>query len=168
MYCSTDNALNWTHQSSGFPNTFQRSRVVIDPVNPDILYTPLGNYNSTGVLAKSLDGWYKDWLPNGDIPTPNTRNAFDLVADPSNTQTLYLGLTNGIDVMKSTNGGGIWGAANTGLTNAGEPANCRLLLNPQQPNTLYALNGGVSAETIYRSVNGGTNWTILILGFTCD
>jgi photosystem II stability/assembly factor-like uncharacterized protein len=165
VYRSTDNALNWTHQSSGFPNTFQRSRVVIDPVNPDILYTPLGNYNSTGVLAKSLDGGNNWALLNGDIPTPNTRNAFDLVVDPSNTQTLYLGLTNGIDVMKSTNGGGNWGAANTGLTNAGGTSGTRrLLLNPQQPNTLYALNGGVSAETIYRSVNGGTNWTQLTVG----
>ena len=62
-------------------------------------------------------------------------------------------------MFKSTNGGGNWGAVNTGLT---ATTVCALAIDPATPTTLYAgTDGGV-----FKSTNGGGNWSAVNTGLT--
>ncbi|MDP3567321.1 T9SS type A sorting domain-containing protein [Sediminibacterium sp.] len=92
----------------------------------------------------------------------NVIGCTDLAIDPSNTNIMYLATGDGyagdcpsIGVLKSIDGGVSWNT--TGLT-AGVGGNFlirRLIINPSNPLILIAAtNGGV-----YRTINGGTNWT---------
>ncbi|MBK9285598.1 MAG: T9SS type A sorting domain-containing protein [Sphingobacteriaceae bacterium] len=104
---------------------------------------------------------------NGSTWTTNTNSlsvigASDLVVDPSNTNILYLATGDGdagdtycIGVLKSLDGGITWNT--TGLTFAVSQQRRmrRLIINPSNPQILLAAtNVGV-----YRTTNGGTNWT---------
>ena len=57
-----------------------------------------------------------------------------LAIDPTTPATLYAGTYYG-GVFKSTNGGGNWGAINTGLTTTQVVA---LAIDPATPTTVYA------------------------------
>ena len=70
------------------------------------------------------------WTSNG----PEGGNINALAIDPTTPTTLYAG-TDGGGVFKSTNGGGNWGAVNTGLTATYVSA---LAIDPETPTTLYA------------------------------
>jgi hypothetical protein len=104
---------------------------------------------------------------NGTSWTTNTDNltvigCSDLVVDPTNTLVMYLatgdgdaGDTRSTGVLKSTDGGNTWNA--TGLSNAVSNYFLirKLLINPSNTQVIIAAtNAG-----IYRTANGGTNWT---------
>ena len=69
------------------------------------------------------------WTSNG----PEAGTIHVVVIDPLNLATLYVA-TFGGGVFKSTDGGGSWGAANTGLTDTDVVA---LAVDPATPGTLY-------------------------------
>jgi len=95
------------------------------------------------------------WTSNG--PEGGTIHA--LAIDPVTPATLYAG-TSGGGVFKSTNGGGNWSAANTGLTNTDVLA---LAIDPATPATLYA---GILGGGVFKSTNGGGNWSAVNTGLT--
>lgn len=86
----------------------------------------------------------------------------DLAIDPTNTNIMYLatgdgdaGDTYAIGVLKSTDGGNTWAA--TGL-NWGvnlQRTIRRLIINPTNPQILIA----ATSAGIWRTTDGGTNWT---------
>jgi photosystem II stability/assembly factor-like uncharacterized protein len=82
-----------------------------------------------------------------------------LAINPTTPATLYAG-TSGGGVFKSTDSGGTWAAANTGLTNLDVRA---LAINPTTPATLYAgtLGGGV-----FKSTDSGGTWAAANTGLT--
>lgn len=97
----------------------------------------------------------------------NVTGCTDLAVDPSNPNILYLatgdgfaGDTRSIGVLKSTDGGVTWNT--TGLT-AAVASNFRirrLIIHPTNPQILIcAANNGV-----WRTINGGTNWTQEVTG----
>ena len=72
-----------------------------------------------------------------------------LAIDPATPTTLYAGTGSG--VLKTTDGGGNWRAANTGLTNTTVFA---LAIDPVTPTTLYAGTG----NGVFKTTNGGEDW----------
>ncbi len=83
-----------------------------------------------------------------------------LAIDPATPDTLYAGIYRG-GVFKSTNGGGSWEAANTGL-----PSNTdvrALAIDPATPATLYA---GTNGGGVFKSTNGGGSWEAANTGLT--
>jgi photosystem II stability/assembly factor-like uncharacterized protein len=80
-----------------------------------------------------------------------------LAIDPATPATLYAGTFGG--VFKSTNGGGAWGAVNTGLTSTYVYA---LAIDPATPSTLYSGTPG----GVFKSANGGGNWGAVNTGLT--
>jgi len=86
----------------------------------------------------------------------------DLAINPSNPNVMYLATGDGdghdtysFGVLHTANAGVTWDT--TGFTytvSSGSNIN-RLLINPQNPNTLFA---GTS-DGVWRSLNGGTTWT---------
>ncbi len=138
--------------------------ITIDPTNSNNLWVGA----PAGGLWKSTNG--------GTSWTTNTDNlavigCSDLAIDPTNTSIMYLatgdgdaGDTRSIGVLKSTNGGNTWAA--TGLTNAvtNNFTIGRLIINPTNPLIVIAATSG----GIYRTINGGTNWTQVATGSTFD
>ncbi|MBL7910815.1 MAG: T9SS type A sorting domain-containing protein [Bacteroidia bacterium] len=138
--------------------------ITVDPTNSNNLWVGA----PAGGLWKSTNG--------GTSWTTNTDNlavigCSDLAIDPTNTSIMYLatgdgdaGDTRSIGVLKSTNGGATWSA--TGLTNAvtNNFTIRRLIINPSNPLIVIAATSG----GIYRTINGGTNWTQVATGSTFD
>src|SRR4029077_18075174 len=71
--------------------------------------------------------------------------------DPINSSTLYAGIRFGGGVFKSSDGGGSWTAANTGLTDMFVTS---LAIDPITTRILYAGTFG----GVFKSVDGGANW----------
>ncbi len=63
-------------------------------------------------------------------------------------------------MFKSTNGGGVWSAVNTGLTATNVYA---LAIDPATPSTLYA---GTIGGGVFKSTNGGGAWSAVNTGLT--
>jgi hypothetical protein len=82
-----------------------------------------------------------------------------LAIDPATPTTLYAGTEYG-GVFKSTNGGGNWGAFNTGLTATPVWA---LATDPQTPTTLYAGTSGGGVFAIQQVELGHRTFLPLIL-----
>ncbi|MEI8136145.1 MAG: T9SS type A sorting domain-containing protein, partial [Bacteroidota bacterium] len=112
-----------------------------------------------GGLWKSTNGG-TSWTTNTD--NLGVIGCSDLAIDPTNTSIMYLatgdgdaGDTRSIGVLKSTDAGATW--LTTGLTNAvtNNFTIRKLIVNPSNPLIVLAATSG----GIYRTINGGTNWT---------
>jgi photosystem II stability/assembly factor-like uncharacterized protein len=137
------------HQIGG-PESGQIIKLIIDPLNPSILYT--GSFGS-GVY-KSTDGGV-NWIQiNAGLPDGS--DTYLLSMDPSNPATLYVG-TVGDGVFKSTNGGNSWSSINTGLTSL--RVHMAPEIDPSNPSILYVgTESGTEGSVIFKSINGGENW----------
>ena len=147
LYKSTDSGATWTSAASGIYQTSVET-IAVDPVTPTTLYA--GSFY--GELFKSTDG--------GDSwSLTNTGYGGDIVAlaiNPNDTATIYAGTSGGGDgLLKSTDSGTTWAVANHGII---ATSISDMILDPAQPNTLYAsmYGGGV-----FKSTDGGTHWTHL-------
>ncbi len=142
------------------------SALASDPQTPSTLYAG----TDSGVF-KSVDGagsWTSTsaGLPNNQFGSC-CEAVVTLAIDPQTPTTLYAGLLfNG--VFKSTDGGGSWSAANTGLpapppAPQTSPVNA-LVIDPLTPATLYA--GGNHPWGVFKSTDGGGSWTAVNAGLT--
>jgi uncharacterized protein (TIGR03437 family) len=123
------------------------SSIVIDPLNANILYA-----TSSGTLLRSTDGG----ATFSALTLPSS-NVFVLAIDPANDQILYAG-TFDQGVLKSTDSGATWTAANGGLNgSADQLAASGLWIDPTMPNVLFANAYG----NFVRSADGGASWQIL-------
>lgn len=121
-----------------------------------------------GGLWKSTNGG-TSWTTNTDNLT--VTGCSDLAIDPLNTNIMYLAMGDGdggdtrsTGILKSTDGGNTWAA--TGLVNAvtNNFLIRRLIINPVNPQiVIAATNAG-----IYRTINGGTNWSQAATGSCFD
>ena len=139
------------------PVTFPRSRPVqslaIDPHAGDTVFAG----TAKGGLFRSRDGgssWQRVALGHG-VPsyTSHVSSPFAFVAiaiDPSDTRTVYAGTRTG-GILKSTDGGTTWTAANTGLTSRSISA---LTIDPHDPQLLFASTG----DGVYESTDAAENW----------
>jgi photosystem II stability/assembly factor-like uncharacterized protein len=131
-----------------------RWTLAIDQINPDTLY--VGSEAGGGVL-KSMDGGASWEAVNSGLRASSVRS---IVIDPQNSRTLYSVII-GRGLFKTTDGGTIWNPANSGIpsggNNVGAPA-----IDPMNPVTLYNVaSDGPYKWGIYKSTNGGLNWTEL-------
>jgi IPT/TIG domain/Dockerin type I domain len=87
-----------------------------------------------------------------------------LAINPVTPSTLYAGCFNG-GVNKSTDAGGHWAAANTGLVNAfGYQYVHNLAIDPVTPATLYAGTGNPCC--VYKSIDSADNWATANTGLS--
>ncbi|HEY0171895.1 MAG TPA: Calx-beta domain-containing protein [Pyrinomonadaceae bacterium] len=147
FYKSTDGGVTWASPGSGNGPGFGVRAIRIDPSNRSIIYTASGG----GGVFKSTDSGV-NWTRKGT--GLSFASVADLVIDPSNTSTLYVGTSRG--VFKSTDGADNWVASSAGL-----PLNDSsffIAINPASPSTLYAVNY-YYAPGIFKSADGGATWT---------
>jgi photosystem II stability/assembly factor-like uncharacterized protein len=153
VYKSVNEAGRWEKANNGLvpPEMIKSSRalgvtvMLVDPFAPDTVYaaTLAGLYKSTD-QAKS---WTRiaQSLPDQMISA--------MVLDRAQTGTLYVASREG--VHRSTDGGLTWKPVNTGLASL----NIRSLAqSPTDPRTWYM---GTNGSGLYKSDDGGENWTVL-------
>ncbi|HYM12340.1 MAG TPA: hypothetical protein VEU62_16510 [Bryobacterales bacterium] len=153
LFKSTDAGSNWAVANDGLV----AQSLAIDPQDSSTLYAP----SDHGVL-KSVDGggtWSvvlasppaAGWVAvaPGERRHNPIRARTRFARGPS---TVYAG-AGGLGILKSTDGGATWAAANSGLTATSISA---LAVNPQNPSTVYA---GVYGAGIFKSTDGASTWS---------
>ncbi len=128
--------------------------LVIDPQNSSTLYA------AGAGAAKSTDGG-ATWAPlPGD---PSDLVFFDLAISPSSPATLYGtggGGQGGDRVVRTLDGGATWTREQQGL-----PGSLfQLAVDPQAATTVYGIYidySGVRDDKIYKTTDGGGNWSLL-------
>lgn len=172
VWKTTDGGQNWTPLNDGLP-ILRISDIAVDPVDPDIMYACMGDFEYNGV-ALDLDnrkrhthyglGVYKttnggaSWEPTGltvlqeDLDNSLLRR---LIIDPNNTQTLVVGGFEGI--WRSTDGGDNWNQVQNDVLI------CDIEQRPDEPETLFAaamyvpsLQEGTAG--IMKSTDFGMTW----------
>jgi photosystem II stability/assembly factor-like uncharacterized protein len=138
------------------------SAIAVAPSNPNRLYI-----GSTGGAGSTFSGFLyttenaktstppATWTSLQKSPLPSDRTLSDIAIHPTDERTLWISFrtdSTGGRVFRSTNAGGTWVAASTGIPNL--PVNC-LLLDPASPTSLLA---GTEAG-IWRSDDAGASWS---------
>jgi CSLREA domain-containing protein len=124
--------------------------LTIDPLTPTTLYAGVGTFAEPYIAAvfKSTDGGITWVSRNAGLPA-TAAGVTVLAIDPVTATTLYAGAYGG--VFKSTDAGASWGASSAGLPPFAQvPA---LVIDPLNPNTLYA-----SAGAVFKSTDAGLSW----------
>jgi photosystem II stability/assembly factor-like uncharacterized protein len=120
--------------------------LAFDPSSPATIYS----WSDNGVMFKTVDG-AANW-----IAVKGISDVHSLVIDPTDSSKIYALARN--EIVRSTDGGITWVAANKGL-----PASYFTLLamDPFNPSTLYA---GAAYANLFRSTDRGESWTALNTG----
>jgi photosystem II stability/assembly factor-like uncharacterized protein len=120
------------------------------------------------VQSKGFQGFFKstDAAATWDVSNSGLTQGtvVEIVINPANSLIVYALTTS--DVFKSLNGGASWTPVSNGLGYLGiflstfSASFNLLVIDPLQPETLYA----GSYFGVYKTINGGTNWTLLNAG----
>ena len=151
IYCGTDDAnvwvttnggANWAKINSGLPYRWV-TRVAIHPDSANVCYVTLSGYkvDSTGSHIFRTSNYGSSWISiRGNLPDAPIN---DVVIDPANTNTLYIGTD--INVMVTINLGATWNILSTGIP-SNVPCHDLTLHNPSR--TLVVWTHGRSAYKI--------------------
>ena len=169
VYRSFDGGKTWEHL--GLDDTQSIGRVVIDPVDPNVVYVAavghLWGPNEERGVFKTTDGG-KSWIKC--LYIDENTGCTDLVMDPSNNKILYaamyqrrrrgwgfMGSGPGSGLHRTVDGGKTWTKCTEGLTE-GETGRIGIDVYRNDPNIVYVVlenkKGG-----IFRSEDKGENWT---------
>ncbi|MBJ6724765.1 putative Ig domain-containing protein [Geomesophilobacter sediminis] len=143
VYKSTDAGASWTGINTGLTG-HNINVVVIDPTTPSTLYA--GSGVGDGTVFKSTNGG-ASWAPAGT--TLHYSSIHSISVNPTDSNSVYAGTDEG--VFKSEDAGQHW----THLTLQFSVSS--VAIDPATPTTLYA---GSMGQGIYKSLDGGTSWTL--------
>jgi photosystem II stability/assembly factor-like uncharacterized protein len=161
---SSDEGQSWTQINSPDLANSNVLSLVLSSSSPSIIYATtlpaFGGPPSGTRILKSVDGG-SSWT-SINTGLPYGVEVTGIIVDPTNSSTLYLGVTFGFaeagGILKSTDAGANWTTIKPDF-----PANTpiqTLALDPVNPSTLYATGEGV----LYKSTNGGVNWNKSVSG----
>ena len=129
--------------------------LALDPRNTSTLYVTTAIRKKAGIY-KTVNGGQR-WTPvNTGLKLTGINS---VVVDPSDSAVVFAAGTGG--AYKSNNGGVVWSPVNDGLVRGrvGTRMNIvDLVVDPSNPAILYA---AVYFGKVFKSVNGGANWTSL-------
>jgi len=175
VFKSTDGGRNWAPASDGY---FGGSigAITVDATNPDIVYvgtgeTPIrGNVTNGDGVWKTTDGG-KTWKHLG---LTETRQIDRIVIHPTNPNRIYLAALG--NVFKPTKERGVYRSDDAGATwkqilfRSDSAGAIDLEIDPSNPNVMYVsfwqagrtpwmLSSGGRWSGIFKSTDGGDNWT---------
>tara|TARA_X000000950_G_scaffold105997_1_gene133460 strand:+ start:1728 stop:4301 length:2574 start_codon:yes stop_codon:yes gene_type:complete len=153
---SIDGGANWMTTSDDLP-VLGVSSIAVDPSNTDIIYIATGDANasdtySIGVL-KSVDQG-DTWTTTGLSYNVNANKRVNkILINPNNTDSVFAATNT--NIMLSVDGGMSWN-------------NCAPLgrwrdieFMPGNPNIVYAAKQSSGGSNVYRSLDGGSNWSVI-------
>ncbi|MCJ7555072.1 MAG: T9SS type A sorting domain-containing protein [Ignavibacteriaceae bacterium] len=152
LYKSTNSGTDWIMTSE--TSRERTYRIIVNPYNKNSVY-----YHMDGLLYKSNDGGYT-------LNTLFSLDVSDFILNPLDTLNLYVAIGNpispGAGIIKTTDEGINWFAINNGIP--GEYIwGQSIILNPSNPAELYA---GIGFLGVYKTTNGGNNWSLTNLAYT--
>ncbi|HEV3164036.1 MAG TPA: hypothetical protein VGZ22_08395, partial [Isosphaeraceae bacterium] len=179
VWKSTDGGQTWTNTTTSISTSAAFSDLVMDPSNPNILYTAVGT-----PLGSAANGIYKTtdggatWAAAGNAPTGVKFGRIAIAISPSSPLVLYASYsdpaTQGLSQMLVTKDGGkTWNATQ------GFPPNylggqafydTALAVDPTNPSIVYAAGSfnGFNANgfigQIIVSRDGGGSWSDITVG----
>ncbi|GEM_PF-3817442 len=141
--------LAWTNGGGYNPGVGRVTAIAVEPVSQQIIY--IGSPG--GGLWKTVNGG-SSWQPLGD--NFDNMEVWGIAIDPSNTNTIYYGNSTG-ELYKSTNAGSSF----TKILDAGSGKIQTILIHPSNSNIMHVAvkTSSSSARGIYKTTDGGTNWT---------
>jgi len=170
VYKSTDGGKSW--KNMGLKDSRQIGGIVIDPRNPDVVYTGAegsvwGPGGDRG-LYKTADGG-KTWKKVLEI-SENT-GVKNVLMDPRNPDVLYISaeqrrrhvftkIGGGPEtaIYKTTNAGETWDKLTSGLPSV-DMGGMGMAISPVNPDVIYAIiEAAEDAGGVYRSTNRGATW----------
>lgn len=160
MYKSVDNAQNWDWGLSGVDDGDRRNwsaPYVMEPGNPSTMY--FGTYRMWK-STNAADYWssISSDLTNGDQGS-GFGTITTIAVAPSDTDVILAG-TDDSNVWITTNGGGNWTNVSGSLPDRWVT---RVAFDPTDADICYVTFSGLRWDDdishIYRSANGGSNWT---------
>ncbi len=140
--------------------------VAIHPTNPNTIF--VGSVG--GGIWRSYDGG-QTWASNTD--QFGSLSISDIAFNPKNPNIVYASTGDiegalmphySVGVLKSVDAGLTWAATGLIYASSQMKAMGRLLIHPDFPDTLFA----AGLDGIYKSYNGGTNWTLKLSGTIKD
>ncbi len=156
LWKSIDGGSNWTTNTDDLP-VIGVSHIAIDPNNNQIMYIVTGDAYATdtysiGVLKSTDSG--NTWNTTGLSYTANqTQTVNKVIINPNFTDSLYA-ITNS-NILISSDAGVSW-------QTVGSVGRWRdIELKPNNSNVIYAAKQSSGGSNIYRSIDGGANWSII-------
>ena len=157
VFKSTNGGTTWTQLNSDKWDSLTVSAIAIDPTNPNVIYVGTGDHHG-GVpfqmgIMKTTDGG-ATWTNYGQADFGNTAVS-DIIIDPDDNQRLVLSAGRGSAL------GRIWYSTNAGVTwNASDsPGFDYRGLSVSSAGGASKPWYAASAGGLFKSVNGGQNWT---------
>ena len=161
LWKSVDGGSNWTTNTDDLP-VIGVSHIAIDPHNNQIMYIVTGDaYGSDtysiGIL-KSADGG-STWNTTGLSYTVDEEERVNkVIINPHFTDSLYA-VTNS-NILLSADAGNTW--STTGVNGRWRD----IEFKPDNRNVLYAAKQSSGGSNIYRTTDGGVNWSVIDNGIT--
>lgn len=158
--------------------------VAIFQPNPQILWVGTGESNNRNSVAWG-DGIYKSTDAGQTFQNVGLKDTFQIarvVTHPTDLQTVYVaavgnlwGYTGDRGVFKTTDGGQTWQKLTSGLPNDGKTGATDLVMDPSDPQVLYAalyqrlrkpwrFDSGGPNGGIFKTADGGKTWKKLTNG----
>jgi len=165
IFKSVDAGARWSAVNSGLPTYaygpyLPVNSLTIDPGNPSTVYAVSGSdvFKSTD----AGDNWAK-------LPLPGGYGISVLAIDPQDPSTLYAA-TGAKGILKSTDAGESWSAANSGLpiSNSGPPIILvnALAIDSQNSSTIYTVVNSCcpGGGGVFKSTDAGASWSAVNSG----
>jgi photosystem II stability/assembly factor-like uncharacterized protein len=174
VWKTTDGGGTWNPLTDS-QSTLSMGAIAVAPSNPQVIYAGTGEANNSldsnfgrGVLV-STDGG-STWTLRNAGGAFDRKTISEIAVDRANPLIVYVavsgGGTNGVGgndgVWRSTDEGVTWTNTTASITSTDPWTSVRIDVN--RPATLYAAVGnifGTSANGVYKTTNGGINWTKL-------
>ena len=175
VYISTDSGDTW--QSKGLNNVGSIGKVIINPINPNIMYVGamglLYDQNPNRGVYKSTDGG-ETW--SNILFVSNKTGVIDMAIDPVNSSIIYAatwertrtpitrvygGQTS--NIYKSIDAGLTWTLLNNVLPNTTDKGRISIDISNSNPNILIVSYTNISgnALAIRKTVDAGLTWSTL-------
>ncbi len=162
VFKATDAGSTWQPARSGLPPTAKVISLAVDPQNSNSLYA---GTDEVGIIWKSQDAGATWTNITHNMETGTFADAYlpyNIVVDPNNSNTVYVGLGGYAgQIYKTTDGGAIWWVMDNGIPRDDDTYTdeiTALAIDPTQSSVLYA---GVRKDGVYKTIDGGANWTPL-------
>ncbi len=170
VYKTTDGGMTWFVVNTGITNT-QVQALAISQNNTQTLYVG----TATGGVYKTTDGG-ANWTQVNNGITETTISIQALLVHPGDPDIAWCAVFDGVSdavngLYKTTDGGANWFPITNGL---GTIKNFLCFaMSPADPNVLlagssFAVATSTGPSAIYKSTDGGANWTLSSTGLPTD
>jgi photosystem II stability/assembly factor-like uncharacterized protein len=170
VYKSTNGGENWEAINTGLPSSVYQNgidSIAVNPKTPTILYAATWG----GGVYKSTNGGMNWGTVNSGMPSSKAY-VNRLAISAATPATIYAGTGcwqgsgNAYGIYKSSDGGAIWTAVNTGLP-SWPYAVSSLASAATTPTALYAGTwGNLGGHGVFKTANRGANWRVVNTGLT--